>query len=256
MMSFRINSLYLIILLLAALSACKKSYVSVSQSVTDIDGNIYSVVKIADKLWMSEDLKTTRLNDGTEIPKITDPLEWGKQQEPAYCWYKNDEKYVNEFGSLYNWYTVTTDKICPQGWYVPSDSDWTDLENYLENNGYNYDGSVDPDSDRKTNNMIGKSLASITEWKQSSKEGTIGNTDFPETRNKTGFNALPGGYRDANGFYQSLSITGGYWSTTEYTGESAWYRKFMYSSVKVLRDDHNKRDGFGIRCVKDDTAAK
>ena len=133
---------------------------------------------------------------------------------------------------------------------MPSDEEWAELEIYLENNGYNYDGSIDVDNDRQTNNKIGKAMTSTTGWIFSEYEGAIGNSDYPEYQNLTGFNVLPGGYRNANGFFMYLNMSGNCWSTTEFSSSGAWYRRFLHTSVKVIRDDHAKRDGISVRCVK------
>jgi hypothetical protein len=87
--------------------------------VKDIDGNVYNTVTISNYVWMSENLKTTRYNDGKNIPYITDKEQW-KEYEPAYCWYNNDRKENRDkYGALYNWYVVETGKLCPSGWHVP-----------------------------------------------------------------------------------------------------------------------------------------
>jgi len=81
---------------------------------------------------MAENLKTTKLNDGTSIPLVTSSATWGTLSTPAYCWYNNDEaSYKVTYGALYNWYTVNTGKLCPSGWHIPNDAEWTTLTNYL-----------------------------------------------------------------------------------------------------------------------------
>lgn len=90
--------------------------------VTDIDGNSYKTIKIGNQLWMAENLRATKLNDGTKIPYVPDKLTWSKLNIPAYCWENNNESDKNKkYGALYNWYTVETGKLCPIGWHVPSD---------------------------------------------------------------------------------------------------------------------------------------
>jgi len=92
-----------------------------AQTVEDIDGNIYPTIIKDSNVWMAENLKTTRLNDGTEIPLIEDSRIWETRTQPAYCWLFNDETRNRDVGILYNWYAVETGKLCPAGWYVPSD---------------------------------------------------------------------------------------------------------------------------------------
>lgn len=96
-----------------------------TDSLTDIDGNTYNTTKIRNQIWMAENLKTTRLNDGTPIPLIENGLIWEQTCQPALCWYNNDEKTnKRSFGALFNWYAVQTEKLCPLGWHVPSDKVW------------------------------------------------------------------------------------------------------------------------------------
>lgn len=230
--------------------SCDKVENSTSTYVTDVDGNTYIVIKLGEQFWMAENLKTCKLNDGTIIPFASNSQEWSKLDSSGFCWYNNDENNKIKYGALYNWYTVNSNKLCPNGWHVPSYKEWTELELYLQKNGYNYDGTIDIDNDRSSNNKIGKAMTSTLGWRTSEKEGAIGNTDYPEVKNKTEFNALPGGYVDANGTFQMLNSVGKYWTTTEYNTSNVYYRRFLYSSVKVISDDHNKRDGFSVRCVK------
>ena len=111
----------------------------------DIDGNEYNVIKIGDLYWTVENLKTTKFNDGTDIKLITDNEEWDDGWEnnmPAYCYYDNDLDNKNKYGALYNFHVVNTGKLAPEGWRVPTDDDWTNLEDYLIYSGYNWDGST------------------------------------------------------------------------------------------------------------------
>jgi uncharacterized protein (TIGR02145 family) len=102
------------------------------QTVVDIDNNIYNTITIGTQTWMKENLKTTKYNDGTAIPLIEDTTAWGVQPTPAYCWYNNDSsKYKNPYGAFYNWYVVNAGNLCPTGWHVPSDVEWTILTDFL-----------------------------------------------------------------------------------------------------------------------------
>ena len=102
-----------------------------TESLKDIDGNTYSTIKVRNQIWMAENLRTTKFNDGTVIPLVTNSLVWRKTPQPAYCWYNNDEKTnKNLYGALYNWFVIETGKLCPSGWHVPSDKAWL-AEAYL-----------------------------------------------------------------------------------------------------------------------------
>jgi uncharacterized protein (TIGR02145 family) len=133
---------------------------------------------------------------------------------------------------------------------VPSESEWKTLEIYLQNNGYNYDGTIDTDNNISTNNKIAKSLADTINWELSSISGAVGNNDYPSYRNNTGFSALPSGYRIYNGTFQGIGIGGGWWSSTEsYTG-LAWGR-FLNSDLRSTGNiSPNQNYGYSVRCIK------
>ena len=130
-------------------------------SLTDIDGNKYNTVTIGDQLWMAENLRTTKYNDNTPIPLVTGNSEWTAMSGPGFSWYNNDPaSYKTRYGALYNWYTLDDasnggKNVCPIGWQVPSDEEWTTLSDYLSENGYGYD---DDETD------IAKSMAAVVSW--------------------------------------------------------------------------------------------
>jgi len=188
----------------------------------DIDGNQYNVVKIGTQVWMAENLKTTRFNDGVSVTYVSDNTSWAALTTPGLSWYNNDVANKATYGGLYNWYAVDAASngnrnVCPSGWHVPSDAEWTTMENYLIANGYNFDGTT-------SGNNIAKALASTTGWTSYSGTGTIGNTDYPAYRNKSGFNALPAGYRfNLGGAFSHAGSNAYFWSSTPHGG-SSWYR--------------------------------
>ncbi|MCT4602933.1 MAG: fibrobacter succinogenes major paralogous domain-containing protein [Marinifilum sp.] len=213
-------------------------------TVTDIDDNTYKAVKIGEQWWMAENLKVTHYADGTEIPLVEDNREWANQTTSAYCWY-NNKKWAEgkNYGALYNWYTVETGKLCPDGWHVPSDENWTKLENYMIANGYNHDGST-------SGNKIAKALASKTGWDKSDNEGAIGNNS--NSNNRSSFNGFPAGYRhQAEGFYQSVGDRAYWWSYTQ--SDIASDKQFSINSldISLFRFNFDKGHGLSIRCIKD-----
>jgi len=214
--------------------------------VTDADGNAYFTVTIGTQVWMKSNLKTTKYNDGTSIPVVTDNTAWAGRITGAYCWYNNNESlYKNTYGALYNWYAVHTEKLCPTGWHVPSDPEWTDLENYLIANGYNYDGT-------NTGNKIAKAMCAATSWILTDYTGAAGNTDYPAYRNKSGFTGYPGGMRDgATGEFDFLGYDANWWSSTPNAPEDSYNRIIDYNYEYLLRYTHNKSHGQSVRCVKD-----
>jgi uncharacterized protein (TIGR02145 family) len=213
--------------------------------VADVDANIYSTVRIGSQVWMGENLKTTKYKNGTDIPLITDNTAWSNLITPGYCWYSNDAAtYKATFGALYNWYTVNTGNLCPAGWHVPTDAEWTTLENYLIANGFNYDGTT-------TGNKYAKALASTTLWSSSTNAGAVGNTDYPVKRNSTGFTGLPGGTRDITGIFGLCGYYGYWWSATESNATNAWSRYLSFIYDYVYRYSFDKKFAFSVRCVKD-----
>lgn len=204
---------------------------SISQAIsfiilTDIEGNSYSHVRIGNQIWMAENLKTTRFNDDTAIPFIADINVWDNLTTPGYCYYDNDQNtYADTYGALYNWYTVETGKLCPSDWHVPTDSEWTELTDYLAANGYL--------------NTEGKALRATIGW----SNGVNGTDNY-------GFAALPGGYR-GYGISDLVGRNGYWWSSTEYSPTHARLRIIMNLNDLVLGDFNNKKLGFSVRCLRD-----
>jgi uncharacterized protein (TIGR02145 family) len=218
-----------------------KPFTSSSTTVTDIDGNVYKTVTIGTQVWMAENLKTTNYNDGSTIPLVIDG--WASLTTPGYCWYGNISNNKATYGALYNWYTVNTAKLCPTGWHVPTDNEWTTLENYLIANGFNYDGTT-------TENKIAKSMAAQTAWAYTDiGNGAIG--DNLSLNNKSGFSALPGGSRHVNGQFDSIYRSGNWWSSTEFDTASAKGRGLGYRGIALGGLTGYKYVGWSVRCVKD-----
>lgn len=213
--------------------------------VTDIDGNVYNTITIGTQVWMVENLKTTKLNDGTDINNVTDSIAWRSLGTPAYCWYRNDSR-TNKtiYGALYNWYAVNTGKLCPIGWHIPSDSEWKILEDYLIDNKYNYDETT-------VGNKYAKTLASAIGWASSTNVGAVGNTDYATKRNVTGFTALPGGARSAIGSFDYIVNYCSWWSSSEDYAHFAWGRSISYDSDGISRFSVTKTLGFSVRCLRD-----
>ena len=195
-------------------------------TMTDQDGNVYKTVTIGTQTWMAENLRTTKYNDGTAIPNVTDDDEWGALTTGSYCNYNNmtGTDSIATYGRLYNWYAVNTGKLAPTGWHVPSDAEWTVLTDYLGGTS-----------------IAGGKLKEIgtTHW-QSPNTGAT---------NVAGFTALPGGYRSSSGTFSYVGGLGYWWSATEYSTTHAYYRSILYSDVG--REDGVKEVGFSVRCVRD-----
>jgi uncharacterized protein (TIGR02145 family) len=191
--------------------------------VKDVDGNIYHTVTIGTQVWMAEDLKTTRYNDGTAIPYVAGDLEWKNLRSAAYCWYNNDVSNKTVYGALYNWYTTNTGKLCPLGWHVASNSDWETLINYC--GGWEVAG--------------GKLKESGTvHW----EAPNIGAT------NEFGFIALPGGgRRPEDGKFGVLGRDLGYWCPPR-CGD---FRSLCSDRAWIYFTEGSASGGCNVRCIKD-----
>ncbi len=218
------------VFLLVTSSCSKKSDTTTPPSaitVTDIDGNVYNTVKIGTQTWLVENLKTTRYNDGAPIPLVTDSATWSTLTTPGYCWYDNDAANKNTYGALYNWFTVNTGKLAPDGCHVPTDDEWTTLTTYLGGE-----------------NVAGGKLkeTGTTHWRSPNAGAT----------NESNFTALPGGIRNVNGSFKAIGDDGYWWSATEAgsTGK-VWYRNMNYNNEGVVRVGNNKINGHSVRCIMD-----
>jgi len=196
-------------------------------TVTDADGNVYTAKTIGTQVWMIKNLQTTKYNDGTAIPLITDNNEWFNLTTPAYCWYDNDlDTNGNTYGALYNWHAVNTGKLCPTGWHVPSDAEWTVLTDFLDGEG-----------------VAGGKLKEMgySHWEVPNEGAT----------NQYGFTALPGGLRLDIGSFNYLGYYGFWWSASEYDTGNSWNRKMSFSNKISERIHATKRIASSVRCVKD-----
>ena len=215
-------------------------------TVTDVDGNVYNTVQIGEQCWMRENLKTTKYANGTTIPLGT-----VESYEVAYRYYPNgNSNNVAEYGFLYNWAAVMNGSassdanpsgvqgICPTGWHVPSDAEWTELTNYVKSQSqYVCDGDED---------NIAKALASETGWNSSTDNCAVGNN--PSANNATGFSARPAGYY--NGNYSNFGSYAGFWSATQINSNTAYGRSLYYNAAYVNWTGNGKNNGYSVRCVR------
>lgn len=196
-------------------------------TVTDVDGNVYSTVSIGNQCWLAPNLKTTRYRDGTPIPNVADATDWSYLATGAYCDYENDAGNSATYGRLYNWYAVNTGNVCPVGWHVPSDAEWTALATALGDEI-----------------LAGGKLkeAGLTHWQSPNAAAT----------NETNFTALPGGSRFSTGSFYNITYDGYFWTTTTGTDPAyAWYHWLDFNSGFLIRSEDYKTDGASVRCVKD-----
>lgn len=199
---------------------------AVISTVQDIDGNIYNTVQIGSQTWLKENLKTTRYKDGSTIPPVSDNTVWTNLSSPGYCWYNNDASIFKAlYGALYNWYTVRTGLLCPEGWHVPSDIEWTALANYLGN---------------------------LTTAGGKLKEAGTNHWISPNTgaTDEVGFSALPGGWRNGDGNFNWVNYGGYWWTATEHTANDSWSRNIAFDFSELYTSSITKNWGFSVRCIK------
>jgi len=193
--------------------------------IFDVDGNKYNTINIGNQIWMKENLKTTKLNDGRRIYNLKDSSAWRKTTIPALCYYNNDTLYKNIYGALYNFYAVNTEKLCPVGWHVPSNEDWETLSKYLggdEVAGYKMKES------------------GTLNWKSPNNGAT----------NENKFSGLPGGLRSSDGLFDFIS-EGGYWRSSIGRGlqdPQIWGIGHLYGDLSTFDEDNSY--GFSVRCIK------
>jgi len=208
-------------------------------SVTDIDGNVYQTVKIGDQWWMTENLKVTHYRNGDPISNITDDSEWADLTTSAYCNYNNNSNNVTTYGRLYNWYAVNDSRnIAPEGWHIPTDEEWKQLEMHLGMSQAEAD-----DTGYRGTNEGSKIAGNAALWADGVLED---NTGFGES----GLYALPGGDRNHEGDFNGIGTYATFWSSTE-SSNDAWSRYLPNNHSDILRHEINKRYGFSVRCVKD-----
>jgi len=212
-------------------------------TVTDYDDNIYQTITIGTQCWMAENLKVTHYPNGDAIPLVADSTAWdnlaGDNTSDAYSYYNNSSANATTYGALYTYAAAIGDNwvrdnnngqgVCPDGWHLPTDAEWTTLTDYLGGTS-----------------VAGGKMKEIgtTHW----------NSPNAEADNSSGFSALPSGFRDLNSTFYVLGDDGYWWSATEYSSDSSnssYYRTMNYNRAEVTRCDFFKSIGFSVRCVRD-----
>ncbi len=200
-------------------------------NITDAENNTYKTVTIGTQTWMAENLKVTKYNDGTAIPNITDNTQWSNLTTGAWSYYNNDVANNAKYGKLYNWYALSkisngNKNVCPTGWHVPTDAEWTVLTDYLG----------------------GESVAG---GKMKEVGTTSWNSPNTDATNTSLFTGLPGGYRYNSGGYGSIGNDGYWWSSTENNTYYAWYRTLFNVHGDTYRNSNYKKFGLSVRCLRD-----
>ncbi|MDD3567896.1 MAG: FISUMP domain-containing protein [Bacteroidales bacterium] len=200
--------------------------------IADIDNNVYNTVTIGEQEWMAENLRTTKYKDDTTIPTGHTDSQWESLTTGAYAIYphteidglNSDAEVLEAYGALYNWFAVETGNLCPTGWHVPTDAEWTALTDYV--------GGA---------SVAGTKLKATSGW----NSGDNGTDEY-------GFSALPGGRRNFfDGNFSNVGNFGYWWSSTELDATLAWGRYMRYDTGDVYRIHYSRRDGISVRCIKD-----
>lgn len=243
------NQIPLLIILLFFIQACEKDLTSPDENKTgtveDIDGHVYKTIKIGTQWWMAENLKVTRYRNGDIIPNVIEDSLWRKLSYGAFCAYDNEQMYVDTYGLLYNWYAISDNRgVAPDGWHVPTDEEWKQLEIFLGMNR----SEADAIGGRGSSSIAASKLAGDASlW----PDGEL--TFYPEF-GASGFSALPGGFRTSGAaHFDAIGEFAFFWSSSEFSGykEHVWRRHLNWNNSNISRDLSTKETAYSVRCVKD-----
>ena len=199
-----------------------------TEIITDVDGNVYHVVKIGSQFWIVENLNVNHYRDGSIIPIEENGSKWSESKTGNCCYYDNNVENGKIYGKLYNWYAINDPHgLAPKGFHIPTDEEWLKLIKFIDTNF----------------NEVGGKLkeSGIDHWSSPNKGAT----------NESCFSGLPGGFRSHLGWFNSLRATGQWWSNTEGKMMGAWTLSLGYDVSKIYRDTLAFRTGLSVRCVKD-----
>lgn len=183
------------------------------------NSNLESVT-IGSQIWAKQNLRTSTYNDGEKIPFITDNKEWEQTTSPAYCIVHIDSTNTDEY--LYNWFSAKSGKLCPLGWHVPEDEEWSVLIGYIGGE------------------LKGGDLKDTLGWKQPNLQAN----------NSSGFSAKPAGYRAKSGMYYNQFTHAFFWTTSPCLNNTSWYRSLGYKDVIIGSTPHSVNNGYSVRCLK------
>lgn len=224
------------------------------------DGYTYTTVEIGNQTWMAENLKY--------LPSV---VAAGTESDTSPCYYVYDYNGTDvsvakatdnykTYGVLYNW--TAAQNACPPGWHLPTDTEWRNLETYLSENGYKYDGTTGLEIGyldygggifMEAVEDISKSLTAAYGWKKAHKTGALGNDDYPAYRNKSGFTALPSGLYFQGTFLFMHDVTA-WWGSDMVDPSKPWVRHLHNDESYIQRAGEPLFDGEAgapIRCIKD-----
>ena len=216
----------------------------------DYDGNYYDAVLIGTQCWMRQNLRVTHFPDGNAIPAAN-----SNQTVPAYYLNNNIAAQVPQRGLLYNWYAAMNNAssnnntpsgvqgICPNGWHLPSNNEWTIMLNFVSNQASYMCNN--------NNTYVATALAAKTTWETNNSTCNVGWS--MSTNNDTRFTAIPSGYWE--GSYTGVNTQARYWTTTQYNGDNAYYRGIYNNWSTVDNSYFSKTRGLSVRCLRDEDLA-
>ena len=224
-----------------------------SKTIRDIDGNEYSTITIGNQIWMGENLKTIRYNDGTpiEYPDTANIL-WHNNIDGAYAWYFNDISFKDAYGALYNFYAVNNKRnICPEGWRVPAARDWQEM--IRATGGQEIAGGKIKETG--TENWTGiyerRHIEGCTRERKNCCAPLNPNPTNIGACNTSNFSAVPSGDRGSYGGFTGLNMYAAWWSATENDERRAIVYSVGYDRTNIARTFSDKTFGFSVRCIKE-----
>ncbi len=212
--------------------------------VVDIDGNKYMTIKIGNQEWMTENLRTSRYADGTDIKHGDSDSLWhelGSNETAAWSWYNNNNSNDDSYGKLYNWYAFNK-HVCPEGWRVPTYNDWNELINYIKSNNSNFIANQ-LKSCRQIDSPMGVTCDTDIHPRWDAHDIHYGTNDFF-------FSAKPGGYRIFIGSSFSKGYEGVWWTSSKTNEGNAWSLRIINHSGDVSENSSDKQNGYSVRCIK------
>jgi uncharacterized protein (TIGR02145 family) len=233
----RISLIVVCALLLVLAFSCKKEDGD-PDTVTDIDGNVYHTITIGTRVWFKDNLKTTKFKDGSQIPLVTEQAAWTTLTNPGYCWFDNNTSNKTTYGGLYNGYAVKDARgLCPTGWHVATDADWSDME--MAFGLPQAQASIE--GNRGVTENVGGHLKDLQHW------------DAPNSGadNSSDFSAFGTGYRRPTGEFEWFRQWTGYYTSTGLDADHLFRRYLGYDFTGVSRGNYSLHYGYSIRCVKD-----
>lgn len=199
---------------------------SEQQATTDATELNENVIKIGSQIWMKKNLTISRYRNGDRIPQVKDGAEWAALTTGAWCWYNNDSAKGTVYGKLYNWYAVNDPRgLAPAGWHIPNNEEWTILTTFLG----------------------GTTIAGA----KMKETGTTHWLPPNPATNRSGFTALPGGYRVYSGEFTDIGVFGFWWSATEDYGYYGGVYQLFYDNRHFLHYSGTKQNGYSVRFIKD-----